>query len=120
MKYVFAAAIAGLSLTLLMGENRAAQKAKYSIADVMDEAHKGGLMKKVASGKASADDKKHLVELYTALSQNDPPKGDAKDWKERTGKLVEASKKAADGDEKAAKSLPGLANCAACHKLHKG
>jgi hypothetical protein len=120
MKYVFAAAIAGLSLTLLMEKNYAQEKAKFTIAEVMDQAHKGGLMKKVSSGKGSADEKKQLLDLYTALSQNEPPKGNAKDWKDRTSKLVAAAKKAADGDEKAAKSLPGLANCGACHKLHKG
>lgn len=122
MKYLFAGAIAALSLALLMGENKAGEKAKYTIPEVMKKAHagKGALMKKVAAGEASSDDKKTLVELYVALGQNEPPKGDAKEWKEKTTALLDAAKKAAKGDVDAAKSLPKLANCMACHKAHKG
>ncbi len=122
MKYLFAGVIAMVSLLLVLGDNNAGEKAKYTIPEVMAKAHKGAtaLMPKVAKGKASDDEKKQLVELYTALSKNEPPKGDAADWKTKTTALVDAAKKAADGDEAAAKSLPKLANCAACHKAHKG
>jgi hypothetical protein len=120
MKYLFAGVITMASLLLVLGDNTAGEKAKYTIPEVMAKAHKGGLMKKVASGKASDAEKKDLVELYTALSKNEPPKGDADDWKTKTKALVEAAKKAADGDEAAAKKLPNLANCGACHKAHKG
>jgi len=120
MKYLLAGAIATLSLGLLLGENNAGEKAKYTIPEVMAKAHKKGLMKTVASGKASDDEKEQLVALYVALNANEPPQGDVKDWKKRTGALVEAAKKAAKGDEAAAKSLPKLANCGECHKLHKG
>ena len=37
------------------------------------------------------------------------------DWKAKTTVLVDASSKAAKGDDKAAATLPKLANCAACH-----
>ena len=53
-------------------ENHAGEKAKYTTKEVMAEAHKGGLMKKVADLKASDEEKTKLVELYVALSQNDP------------------------------------------------
>ena len=120
MKYLFAVVVAGLSLALLMGENNAGEKAKHTIPEVMKVAMKGGLCGKVAKGKASDEEKKKLVELFTALSQNEPPKGDAKAWKEKTTALVNAAKKAADGDESGAKALPKLANCKACHDAHKG
>jgi len=120
MKYLFAAAVAGLSLAFLMGENNAGEKAKHTIPQVMKIAMKGGLCGKVAKGTASDEEKKQLVELFTSLSKNEPPQGDAKSWKNKTMALLNAAKKAADGDEKAAKSLQKLANCAACHKVHKG
>jgi hypothetical protein len=122
MKYMFAMVIASVSLLLVLGQNDAGEKAKHTIPEVMKKAHagKGAIMKKVAAGEASSDEKKMLVELYDSLSKNEPPMGDAKDWKQRTTALLNAAKKAADGDEAAAKSLPKLANCMACHKLHKG
>ncbi len=120
MKYLFAAVIATLSLALLLGENSAGEKAKHTIPQVMAKAMKGGLCKKVAQGKANDDEKKQLVELFTSLTKNEPPKGEAKDWKEKTSALLAAAKKAADGDEAGAKSLGKLANCKACHDAHKG
>lgn len=105
---------------LLGGESQAGKdKAKHTIAQVMGKAMKGGLCAKVAGGKASDAEKAELVELFTSLSQNTPPKGDDKEWKAKTGALVEAAKKAAKGDAEAAASLKKLANCAACHKAHK-
>ena len=69
--------------------------------------------------RPNAKMKKDLVDLYKALSQDKPSKGDEKDWKTRTTALVYAATKAAKGDEKAAGMLPKLAACAECHKLHK-
>ncbi|MCS7047400.1 MAG: hypothetical protein NZO58_13665 [Gemmataceae bacterium] len=121
MKYLFAGVVAALSLVLVLGENKAGDgKPKHTIAEVMAKAMKGGLCKKCASGEATEAEKKELVELFTSLSQNEPPKGDLKDWKKRTGALLDAAKKIAAGDEKAGKALGAAANCAACHKAHKG
>ena len=78
MKYLFAGVIAALSLALVMGENKAGEKkAKHTIAEVMQKAMKGGLCGKVAKGKASDEEKEQLVELFTSLSKNEPPKGEA-------------------------------------------
>ena len=120
MKYLFAGAIAAVSLVLVLGDNHAGEKAKYTIPQVMKKAMAGGLCKKVASGKANDEEKTQLVELFTALSQNTPPKGDADDWKSKTKALLEAAKGAAGGDADAAKKLPKLANCNGCHSVHKG
>ncbi len=87
---------------------------KITIKDVMKTAMKGGLCKKVASGKASDDEKKELIKLFTGLSMTTPPKGDEAAWKEKTKALLDAAK-ADDG-----KALGKAANCAACHKEHKG
>jgi cytochrome c len=73
-----------------------------------------GLCKKVASGKADADEKKQLIQYFTALNKLTPPKGDLEDWKTKTQALIDAAK-ADDG-----KALAKAANCAACHSVHKG
>jgi hypothetical protein len=95
-------------------------KPKYTIKEVMKTAHKGGLLKKVSGGKASADEKKQLVELYEALAANKPPKGEEAAWKEKTAALVAAAKEAAEGKEGAGEKLTKAANCMACHSAHKG
>lgn len=92
---------------------------KYSIKEVMAKAHKEGLLKKVASGKADEDDRKELLELYVALSLNKPPAGDAAAWKKATAVLVKAAK-AAVMDGAKGKELGKLVNCGACHKVFKG
>jgi hypothetical protein len=111
--------MAVMAVALMLGDNQAGEKAKYTIKEVMKEAHKDKLVNKVASGKASDDEKKRLAELYKALSENTPKKGEADAWKTRTVALLEAANKAVKGDEKAEKSLTKLADCASCHKLFK-
>ena len=119
MKLFAASLLTVMGIVLILGDNQAGEKAKYTIKEVMKEAHKDKLLNKVAAGNASEADKKHLAELYKALSQNTPPKGDAEGWKTKTIALVKAADLAVMGDEKAAKSLPKLANCANCHKEYK-
>ena len=104
MKYLVAGLAVTLAFVVCVGAPKAAddKDAKYTIKEVMKKAHKDGLLKKVASGKADEDERKELVVLYVALSQNKPPKGDADDWKEKTGAMVKAAKAAA-ADAKAGK-----------------
>jgi hypothetical protein len=91
-------------------------KAKYTIKEVMKNAHaKGKLRDKVTSGMASDEEKKLLVEYYEALAANKPPKGDEASWKEKTAALLAAAKAAAAGNVDALKAV----NCAECHKAHK-
>ena len=92
---------------------------KYKTKEIMKAAFKGPLIKKVASGQASDDDKAKLHEMLVALSKNKAPKGEADSWDKLTGALVKAGKAAVDGDPKAAGMLKKAANCKACHKEHK-
>lgn len=115
MKVVVAGILVTLALLFAVAQQNDAGegKAKYKIAEVMKKAMKGGLCAKVAGGKASDEEKKELVELFTALGQNTPPKGDAESWKAKTTALLEAAK-AGDGA-----ALKKAANCGACHSVHK-
>jgi hypothetical protein len=108
-----------VAFTLSSGAQEGA-KPKYTIKEVMKTAHKGGLMKKVAEGKASADEKKQLLEFYEALAANKPPKGDEAEWKVKTSAILAAARAAAEGDEAAGKKLNDTVKCMDCHQAHKG
>jgi hypothetical protein len=101
------------------GQNK--DKAKYTIAEVMEMAHKGDdpLCKKAAGEKTSKEENQKLLELYTALSQNKPPKGDQKSWDAKTKSLVDAAKAAVAGDKGYGAKVKAAVNCMACHKAHK-
>ena len=59
-----------------------------------------------------------MVELYVALAQNKPAKGDKKAWDEKTQALVTAAKAVAKGDKDAVKKLMDANNCQTCHEAH--
>ncbi len=92
---------------------------KFTTKQVMKTAMKGGLLKKVASGDASEEEKKSLHEMLVALSKNKPKKGDEASWKKLTGALVKASEAAVKGDPEAGAMLKKSSNCKACHTPHK-
>jgi hypothetical protein len=117
-------AVAGVPLIglLTFGLLRAADDAapKHTIKQVMKEAHKDGLLKKVASGQGTKADAEKLLDLYKSLGPNKPPKGDADSWKTKTVNLVQAAQDVVDGKDGAGARLEKAANCAECHKAHKG
>ena len=93
--------------------------AKYKTKDIMKKAFKGPLLKKVAGGEATDEEKKQLHAMLVALSKNKPKKGDAESWKKLTAALVKAGQGAVDGEAKAGTALKKASNCKVCHKSHK-
>lgn len=96
---------------------------KISIKEVMKKGHvppKSSLVSKVIKGEASAEEKKLLVEMYTALDESEPPKGDKADWKKLTKTLLDAAKALEGGDDGAREKLNEAVNCGNCHRGHKG
>ncbi|MBL8798339.1 MAG: hypothetical protein JNM56_30875 [Planctomycetia bacterium] len=96
-------------------------KPKFTTKEVMKKAHDGNpkLCAKVATGKASKEEKEQLVELYVALSKNKPAKGDAKSWEEKCNALVAAAKECLTDDKAGGAKLQKAVNCKACHEVHK-
>ncbi|QDT05602.1 hypothetical protein K227x_40030 [Rubripirellula lacrimiformis] len=92
---------------------------KYATKDIMKKAMKGPLLKKVASGDASEEEKKTLHDMMVALAKNTPKKGEQESWDKLTGALVKASEAAVKDDPKAGEMLKKAANCKACHTPHK-
>jgi hypothetical protein len=97
-----------------------ADSSEETIKKVMKVAMKGGLCKSVASGKATADQKKELLTLFQDLAKATPEKGDPASWKAKTTALVSAAEANVDGTAGASAQLKKAANCKACHDLHKG
>lgn len=94
-------------------------KPKHTIKEVMKGAMKGGLNKKVLSGKASDKEKLELLDMYISLVENEAPKGDAASWQKFSGMAALAAAKVAVGREGGMKDLKAATNCAKCHKAHK-
>jgi hypothetical protein len=112
--------IGAVALMALVGYAMSLEgEAKHTIKDVMQKAHKGGLLKKAVDGKASKDEVKDLVELYESLPANKPPKGDEKAWKEKTEALISAAKAFAANEQGGKQKLQKASNCKACHDTFK-
>jgi hypothetical protein len=128
MKALFAGVVAVLALVLVLDVNSAGEKdkkdekgtPKYKIKEVMKKAmDEGGLVEKVAEGTATAAEKKELVELFIALHDNTPPRGDKSSWDKVTSTLVELAKRVEKGEAKG-ETLVKVINCKACHGEFKG
>jgi hypothetical protein len=96
-----------------------APKPKHTIKEVMEQAHKGGLLEKVSKGEASADEKSLLLDLYVSLAENDPPRGDAASFHKLANDAVLGAARVVVGREGAEAQIKRAANCMACHRDHK-
>jgi hypothetical protein len=108
-----------LGLALPSSGEEEKDKPKFTIKEVMKKAHKDGLLNQVASGKADKKDVEELVQLYTALNQNKPPKGEVKDWAMKTEVILKYAKDVAAGKEGAGPKLKEAADCKGCHMAHR-
>lgn len=113
--------LAGLGAFRAEDKDTAKGKPKYTIEDVMEKAHDedDGLLKKVIGGKSEKKDRELLLELYTALGQNKPPKGSADSWKEKTGKILKAAQTLVKDEKEGIELLKKAVNCKACHDIHR-
>ena len=116
LRFAAALALVGLIGLAVVAD----EKPKHTIKEVMQKAMKGGLCKKCASGEASDEEKKQLVELFESLAKNKPPKGEEASWKDKTKALLTAATGVAKGEGDGTKKLKAAANCKGCHDNHKG
>ena len=118
LSFVMLTLFSGVTTSVLVNAEESDGK-KYSTKEVMKVAFKGGLLKKVSSGNASAEEAKNLHAMLVSLSKNQPKKGDADSWKKLTSALVKASTAVKEGTEGAGAMLQKASNCKACHNIHK-
>ena len=112
-------ALLALGAIAFADEGEETAKPKHTIEVVMEKAMKGGLNKKVIGGKATAEEKLALLDLFVSMVENKAPVGDQASWQQFAGKAALAAAKVAVGREGAEKELKAATNCAACHKAHK-
>ncbi len=120
-RVVALAMLAALGVGFAVARAADEDKPKHTIKEVMKKAHTpdGGLLKKIVSGNGTKEDAEQLVELYTALGQNKPPKGEPGSWQEKTSALLQAAKDVVADKEGSKAGLEKAANCGNCHKEHK-
>lgn len=96
-------------------------KPKYSTKDIMKALNKGdeNIGKKVARGQGTPEDFSKLVDYYSALPANKPPRGDQSSWDAKTAALVKVSKSLMAGEPGALAAYKTAVNCKACHSEHK-
>ena len=104
---------------LATAADEAPAKPKHTIKEVMVNAHKKGLLKKVLSGQASQEEKIVLLDHYVSLAESKPSKGSEENWHKLTDAVLLAAAKVAAGRDDGAAQLKAATNCAACHKPHK-
>ncbi len=127
MRCTIGAIVTIVALPWLSGAGQAPpdKKPLREIGEIMMKAHKPNkrqlyraLDQLVISGRATAEEKKRLVEHYEALAQLTPPAGTIESWKKNTAAMVAAAKAVASGDDSAAVRLLQATNCAACHEKY--
>ena len=114
------ALITGVLLTALTFA-AGGEKPKYTIEEIMKNAHSGKnkLYMKLQQGTANDEEKSKLIDYYEELGKNKPPKGEAGDWEKRTSALLTAAKAAANGGAAERAAYKKAVNCTACHNAHK-
>ncbi len=113
----FALSLAAVA-TIATGGSLIAAEPKYSIDEVMKKLHKpknDNVFSRVVAGKGTPEERKMVVEYYSALVDAKPEKGDVKDWQKVTTGIIAAAKAAEGGDAKALASLKTAVNCKSCH-----
>jgi hypothetical protein len=94
------------------------------IKQAMDFAHKAPkgepkVSDKIIDGSAPEADVKKTLDLYKAMIDTKPPKGDQAAYKAKVEKLVAATEEVIEKKPEAAAHYKEAVNCKACHSEHK-
>lgn len=94
------------------------------IKDAMKFAHKAPqgekkLNEKVIDGTASEADVKKSLDLYKAMLDTKPPKGDQAGFKVKVEKLITATQEVVEKKPDAIAHYKDAVNCKACHSEYK-
>jgi hypothetical protein len=123
-KYLMAGTLTAALLAGLAFPVQSQEKQKGPIAEVMAKYHRAPkgtdpTCKKAQDGTASKEELAELVTAYTTLTKSKPPQGDEAGWKEKTAKLLAATKDLHAGKAGAADAYKAAVNCKACHSVHR-
>lgn len=115
--------ISALTITMLASSFALAEE-DNAIQVAMKFAHKAPkgekkLNEKIIEGTADEADVKKSIELYKAMVDTKPSKGEAADFKARTAKLIAATEEVVARKPDAVAHYKEAVNCKACHNEHK-
>jgi hypothetical protein len=110
--------ITALAASLVFAEEDNAIEAAMKFAHKAPKGEKK-LSDKIIDGTADEADVKKALDLYKAMADVKPPKGDQADFKERTEKLIAATEEVIAKKPDAAAHYKEAVNCKACHSEHK-
>ena len=107
-RIIFTLMVACFGMAMVQTADAADKKITHEqIEEVMKEGFKAKLHEDLASNKAV------LAKYAEWLAAYKPPRGDAENWKKKTGAIVAAIK----ANDQA--GLKKAVNCKACHNVHK-
>ena len=117
--------LTALTVTSLAASLAFAAEDTNPIKEAMKYAHKAPkgekkICEKISEGTASDDEVKKTLDLYKAIGDTKPPKGEAAAFKEKLAKLITATEEVAAKKPDGALHYKEAANCKACHGDHKG
>ena len=112
------------ALATLLASLAIAAEETNPIKQAMDFAHKAPkgepkVSDKIIDGSAPEADIKKTLDLYKAMVDTKPPKGDQADYKARVVKLIAATEEVIAKKPDAAAHYKEAVNCKACHSEHK-
>jgi hypothetical protein len=110
---------AGLALSAAWAVPTDAQKAQMKEIMLVGHKNDDAIVKKVAAGKATAEEKAKLLEYYKTLAMLEPSRGSKESWTEKTGAAVKAAQALVDGAPNAAALVKAASDCKGCHSVHK-
>ena len=74
---------------------------------------------RILDGTASEEETKKTLELYKAVGDTKPPKGDAAAFKDKMGKLIVATEDVVAKKDGAVGEYKAAVNCKTCHTDHR-
>ncbi len=94
------------------------------IKEAMRYAHKAPkgekkINEKISEGTATDEEVKKTLDLYKAVGDTKPPKGDPAAFKAKMAKLITATEEVAAKKPDAAGHYKAAVDCKACHSEHK-
>lgn len=98
-----------------------AAKPKYTVSEIMKALHKGddNIAKRASKGQGTKEELAKMVDYYTALPLNEPPRGDKAAWEKKANALLKATKSLQKGEPGGLEAYQQAVNCKACHSEHK-
>lgn len=113
-------------LLLLSGASLDAQQqgkkpARKPVKEVMERSFKdkGALIFLVRDGESTEAQNKKLLEEFKLLDGMQPPLGDVKGWKNRTGAAIAALQELVDKKPGATERVRSVTDCTGCHNAHR-